>query len=79
VRERLGIDVPLRSVFESPTVFELAQSLEQRRHTYPAADVPISKSASIKPAGLPKEIDQLSEDEINSLLYQVLGEADQQI
>jgi 2-polyprenyl-3-methyl-5-hydroxy-6-metoxy-1,4-benzoquinol methylase len=74
VRERLGVDVPLRSVFESPTVFELAQSLER---TYPAVDVPISKSASIKRAGLPKDIDQLSEDEINSLLYQVLAEADQ--
>jgi hypothetical protein len=40
--------------------------------------VPISKSA-IKPAVLPKDIDQLSEDEIDSLLYQVLAEADREI
>jgi len=71
--------LPLRSVFESPTVSGLAQSLELRRRTYPDVDVPISKSASIKPAVLPKEIDQLSEDEINSLLYQVLAEADREI
>jgi len=78
VRERLGLDLPLRSVFESPTVSALAQSLERRR-TYPDVEAPISKTASIKPAVLPKEIDQLSEDEINSLLYQVLAEADREI
>jgi amino acid adenylation domain-containing protein len=79
VRERLGVDLPLRSVFEWPTVFELAQGLEERRRTYPAVEVPISKSASIKPTGLPKDLDQLSEDEIDSLLYQVLAEADREI
>jgi acyl carrier protein len=79
VRERLGVDLPLRSIFESPTVSKLAQGLEQRRRTYSAVDVPISKSASIKPAVLPKEIDQLSEAEIDSLLYQVLAEADREI
>jgi acyl carrier protein len=79
VRERLGVDLPLRSVFESPTVFELAKGLEERRQTYPAVAVPISKSANIKAAVLPKEIDQLSEDEIDSLLYQVLVEADREI
>jgi acyl carrier protein len=78
VRERLGVDLPLRSVFESPTVSELAQGLDQRR-TYPDVEVPISKSARIKPAVLPKEIDQLSEDEIDSLLYQVLADADREI
>jgi len=78
VRERLGVDLPLRSVFEWPTVFELAQGLEQRRRTYPDVVVPISKSA-IKPAVLPKDIDQLSEDEIDSLLYQVLAEAEREI
>src|SRR5215212_2719077 len=79
VRERLGVDLPLRSVFESPTVSELAQGLEHRRRTYPGVEVPISKSASINPAVLPKEIEQLSEDEIDSLLYQVLAEADREI
>jgi ubiquinone/menaquinone biosynthesis C-methylase UbiE/acyl carrier protein len=79
VRERLGVDLPLRSVFESPTVSELAQGLEQRRQTHPAVDVPISKSASIKPAVLPKEINELAENEIDSLLYQLLAEADREI
>ncbi len=79
VRERLGVDLPLRSVFESPTVSKLAQGLEQQRRTYPDVEVPISKSASIKPAVLPKEIDQLSEAEIDSLLYQVLADADREI
>jgi acyl carrier protein len=79
IRERLGVDLPLRSVFESPTVSELSQGLEQRRRIYPAVEVPISKSASIKAAVWPTEIDQLSEDEIDSLLYQVLAEADREI
>jgi acyl carrier protein len=79
VRERLGVELPLRSVFESPTVSGLAQGIEQRRQAYPAVDVPIIKSSSVTPAVLPKEIDQLSEDEIDSLLYQVLAEADREI
>ena len=41
--------------------------------------MPISKSASMKSAVLPKEIDQLSEDEIDALLHQVLAEADGEI
>jgi 2-polyprenyl-3-methyl-5-hydroxy-6-metoxy-1,4-benzoquinol methylase/acyl carrier protein len=78
VRERLGVDLPLRSVFESPTVSGLAQGLEQLRRKYPAVEVPISKSAGLKPGVLPTEIDQLSEAELDSLLYQVLAEADRE-
>jgi acyl carrier protein len=78
VRERLGVDLPVRSVFESPTVSGLAQGLEQLRRKYPAVEVPISKSAGLKPGVLPTEIDQLSEAELDSLLYQVLAEADRE-
>ena len=79
VRERLGADLPLRRIFESPTVSGLAQGLEQQLHSHTATELPIKKSAGVKPAVSPEEIDQLSEDEIDSLLYQVLAGADREI
>ncbi|HJP93403.1 MAG TPA: amino acid adenylation domain-containing protein [Pyrinomonadaceae bacterium] len=79
VRERLGADLPLRRIFESPTVSGLAQGLEQQLRSHTATELPITKSAGIKPAVSPEEIDRLSEDEIDSLLYQVLAEADREI
>jgi len=79
IRERLGADLPLRSVFESPTVSELAQGLDQRPRSLSAAELPIIKSAGIKPVVLPENIDQLSEAELDSLLYEVLPEADREI
>jgi acyl carrier protein len=78
IRERLGSELPLRSVFESPTVSELAQGLDQQR-SHNAAELPILKSAGIKPVVLPEDIEQLSEAELDALLYQVLPEADREI
>jgi acyl carrier protein len=79
VRQRLGVDLPLRRIFESPTVSGLAQGLEQQLRYHTATELPIKKSAGIKPAVSPEEIERLSEDEIDSLLYQVLAEADREI
>jgi SAM-dependent methyltransferase/acyl carrier protein len=79
IRERLGADLPLRSVFESPTVSELAQGLDQRPRSHSAAELPIVKSAGIKPVVLPENLDQLSEAELDSLLYEVLPKADREI
>jgi amino acid adenylation domain-containing protein len=80
VRERLGVNLRLRSLFESPTVAELAQEVTKlglQSHT--AYELPITKSTLGPRPLLSEEIDQLSEDEIDSLLYQVLADADRKI
>ena len=79
VRQRLGFDLPLRRIFESPTVSGLAQGLEQQLRYHTATELPIKKSAGVKPAVSPEQIERLSEDEIDALLYQMLAEADREV
>ena len=80
VRERLGVNLPLRSMFESPTVAQLSQKvLASQPQSHEPWEVPIQKSTSGTQALLPDEIDQLSGDELDALLYQVLSEADRKI
>ena len=60
IREELQIEVPLRSLFESPTIADLAEALDRiRRESAAEAD---------KIAQMLAEIDQLSEEEARSLL-----------
>ena len=76
VRNRLGVNLPLHKLFESPTVAQLAKEvLELQPQSHTPWAIPI-KSASDTQTVLPEQIDKLSENEIDALLYRVLNDAD---
>jgi len=68
VRKHFQVEMPLRSMFESPTVASLAASLEVQQKVRPAS-VPAMRRRSAK-------IEELSSEEVNNLLATVLSEAD---
>jgi len=72
IRKHFKIELPLRSMFESPTVATLATSVVELQQRIEPAPVPVirrRRSGSAK-------IEQLSPEEVDSLLSQVLSEAD---
>jgi acyl carrier protein len=78
VRDRLGVNLPLRSLFKAPTVAELAKEVrELRQQSHAGWELPITRSAPDRQTLLPEQIDQLSENEIDALLYRALADADQ--
>ena len=68
VRKHFQVEMPLRSMFESPTVASLAASLGVQQKVRPAS-VPAMRRRSAK-------IEELSSEEVNNLLATVLSEAD---
>jgi hypothetical protein len=65
MREELGIELPLRTIFEYPSVAELAVEVDRAKATQ------VSETGMI--AELMTQLDQLSEEEVQALLQQKLG------
>ncbi|HEX6719580.1 MAG TPA: phosphopantetheine-binding protein, partial [Pyrinomonadaceae bacterium] len=77
VRERLGVNLPLHSLFESPTVAQLAKEvLELQPQSHTPWALPIKSASDTQQTVLPEQIDKLSENELDALLYRVLNDAD---
>jgi NAD(P)-dependent dehydrogenase (short-subunit alcohol dehydrogenase family) len=77
VRETLGADLPLRLLFESPTLAGMAAAMAEQSAPRPAA--PEAPSATALPTGdaeLLANLDRLSDQELDGLLSQMLEETE---
>jgi hypothetical protein len=75
VRAAFKLELPLRQLFESPTVAELSRALVEfeTRENGPKADA-ITRTHNLAAEDLLANIDQFTEDEVDTLLTDALAE-----
>jgi tyrocidine synthetase-3 len=75
VRQMLHTELLVRSVFESPTIAELATAIAKLEEQPKVTDTKINKRIDAHRAGdLLSKVDELSESELDSLLAEMLAE-----
>jgi acyl carrier protein len=77
IRRVFDVEVPIRSLFEDPTIKGLANEVEEARAKGIRASTPIAprtKTARLGKGAILAQLDKLSEEELQELLKQVLKE-----
>ncbi len=75
VRQKLQTELPVRSVFDAPTIAELAAAIVKLEEQPKIADTKINKRIDAQQAGdLLSKVDELSESELDGLLAEMLAE-----
>lgn len=71
IRERMGVEVPLRSMYDSPTIRALAGAIDQAPRAQKPA--PITRSMTSLAHDALDKLDELSDEEVERLLAKVRG------
>ncbi|MGA7732188.1 MAG: amino acid adenylation domain-containing protein [Chloroflexia bacterium] len=72
VREAFHVELPLRRLFETPTIEGLAMSIAEMQGAERADAPVISRVSSMPEDELPLDLDQLSDDEVDALLRDIM-------
>jgi amino acid adenylation domain-containing protein len=67
IRGVFQVELPLRSLFEAPTIGGLAAAVERERGLQPAAPVPIRARDAVN-------VDEMSDDEVEAMLRRLIDE-----